>query len=98
MRRLNATYRKKNKATDILVFPLDHTHGEMVMCKSMMAKKAGAFGLAARDYTRFLFIHGALHLTGHRHGRIMERLEDRWCGVFRIPLPLRNGNTHRRRH
>lgn len=96
MRTLNRRYRHTNKPTDILVFPLDRDRGEMVMCKSAIAKKARDSDMGASDYARFLFIHGALHLKGYAHGRIMERLEDRWCGVFRIPLPLRDGTTHRR--
>lgn len=98
MQRLNRTYRHNNKPTDMLAFPLDRDRGEIVMCKSVIARKAPIFDLTKREYTRFLFIHACLHLTGHTHGRIMEQLEDRWCRTFRIPLPLRNGTTHSRRH
>jgi rRNA maturation RNase YbeY len=89
MRALNRTYRHKNAPTDILAFPLDRTHGEILMCKSMIAKKAKIFGMRTADYVRYLFIHGALHLKGRDHGRIMTRSEDRWCRMFGIPAPRR---------
>lgn len=89
MRRLNKKYRKKDAPTDVLAFPLDKARGEIVMCKSVIAKKAPQFGMRASDYHKFLFIHAALHLKSYDHGRIMTRLEDRWCRAFGIPLPKR---------
>ncbi len=89
MRRLNKSYRGKNAPTDVLAFPLDTAHGEIIMCRSMIQKKAPTFGMSANDYREYLFIHAALHLKGHDHGRIMERSEDRWCRIFGIPIPNR---------
>lgn len=89
IRRLNRTYRGADKPTDALAFPLGRAEGEIVMCKSMIRKKAGAFGMSPESYERFLFIHACLHLKGHSHGRIMERLEDQWLASFRLPGPNR---------
>lgn len=90
MRTLNRRYRRKNAATDILSFPLDPASGEIVMCLSEVRKHAHEFGMSPTAYRAFLFIHGCLHLKGHRHGRIMEQLEDRYCCAFGIPLPERS--------
>ena len=89
IQRLNRTYRKKNTPTDVLAFPLGRAEGEIIMCKSAIRKNARLFGMSAAEYRTFLFIHAALHLKGHYHGRIMERLEDRWCSVFKTPTPNR---------
>lgn len=86
---LNHRYRGVHGPTDILSFPLSRTRGEMLICKSEVRKRAPRFGMSADAYLRYLVIHGALHLKGHDHGRIMEKLEDRWCRVFRITLPKR---------
>ena len=89
MRELNRRYRRKDESTDILAFPLGKDSGEIIVCRSVAAKRAKAFGLSARDYLAYLVIHGCLHLRGLKHGRTMERLEDRWCRTFRLPLPKR---------
>ena len=63
-RKLNFTYRGKNKPANILSFPLDKKTGEIFICPSVAKKE-----------TPFLFIHGILHLKGMLHGSTMERAE-----------------------
>lgn len=86
---LNMRYRNVRGATDILSFPFSKNSGEMLICKSEVRKRAPRFGMSASMYLCYLVIHGALHLKGHDHGRIMEKLEDRWCRLLGIPLPKR---------
>jgi ssRNA-specific RNase YbeY (16S rRNA maturation enzyme) len=60
------------KTSNVLAFPLSKTSGEILICKA-----------AAKPYSiEFLFIHGALHLKGLKHGATMEREEDRLLKRF----------------
>jgi len=89
MRELNRRYRGKDSATDILSFPYGTRSGEIIFHLPTVRARAKTYALGPADYLAFLFIHGCLHLKGEKHGRIMEKLEDRWCRVFHIPLPKR---------
>ena len=80
--KLNQAYRKKNKPTDILAFPLSRHEGEIVVCLSETKKKAKLFQQPFKKYLPFLLIHGMLHLKGHKHGKIMEKLELKWVNYF----------------
>ena len=63
-RKLNFSYRDKNKPANILSFPLDKKTGEIFICPAIAKKE-----------TPILFIHGLLHLKGHVHGDMMDRAE-----------------------
>ena len=65
MRKLNKTYRDKDKATNILSFPLSATEGEILLCADQLGV----------EEVIPLFIHGLLHLKGLRHGSRMETEE-----------------------
>ncbi len=67
MRAVTLQTKKKNHVSNVLSFPLSKTSGEILICKA-----------AAKPYTvEYLFIHGLLHLKGHKHSDTMEREEDR---------------------
>jgi len=87
MQELNRRYRKKDSATDVLAFPLSKKEGELYLCMQMVRKKAPEFGMNARDYLGYLFIHGLVHLKGHDHGSAMEKLEEKFCKLLRIERP-----------
>lgn len=80
--KLNKKYRKKDKPTDILSFPLSKTSGEILICKEIAKLKSKDFGLKSADYLLFLFIHGCLHLKGLDHGEEMEKLEQKYFRKF----------------
>lgn len=93
IRELNKKYRGKDEPTDILSFPLDKTHGEILICREMADKKFKKFRsyfpsylLLSTDYLFFLVIHGCLHLKGLKHGVKMKEYE------------LSYYSRHRRRH
>lgn len=75
MQTLNRVHRGKDYATDILSFELEKNAGEIFICKSAAAKKAGLFDRTLENYLAFLFIHGLCHLKGMHHGATMERQE-----------------------
>lgn len=71
LRRLNKTFRGKNKATDVLSFPAaenpDGYAGDLAISLDTAARQAAAFGHSLRDEVRILLLHGLLHLSGLDH-------------------------------
>ncbi|MBP6060864.1 MAG: rRNA maturation RNase YbeY [Candidatus Pacebacteria bacterium] len=77
--KLNKTYRKKNKPTNVLSFSLRENMGELVLCKNVIRKEAKLLDKKFDDWFIFLVIHGMLHLKGMEHGSIMETQEDKYA-------------------
>lgn len=74
-RRLNRIYRKKDRSTNILSFPLSNKSGEIFIDLETAEKEATDFEMTFPKFVTFLFIHGLLHLKGMEHGAKMERAE-----------------------
>ena len=72
LRRLNKTFRRKNKATDVLSFPApdeisnDHA-GDLAISLETANRQATTYGHSLRDEVRILLLHGLLHLSGLDH-------------------------------
>ena len=81
---LNKIYRKINKPTDILSFPISKNSGEIFICEKYSKKKAKEFEREYENFIAFLFIHGCVHLLGFDHGRKMETLETKYREIFSI--------------
>lgn len=75
MHELNMQYRGKDKATDILSFPLEKDSGEIFISLEAARKEAQKFDREFDNFIAFLFIHGCVHLKGFDHGGKMERIE-----------------------
>ena len=84
IRRLNANYRNKNAATDILSFPLRENAGEIFLCLSEAKKESVKFNRTFDNFVAFLFIHGLLHLKGFDHSSTMESNEEIFRKEFHI--------------
>ena len=77
LKRLNRTFRGKNRATDVLSFPADpipglpaeaQTHaGDLAISLETAARQAARFGHTLDLELRILLLHGLLHLAGHDH-------------------------------
>jgi probable rRNA maturation factor len=72
LRRLNKSFRGKNKATDVLSFPspaeiADHHAGDLAISLETAARQAQTYGHSLRDEVRILLLHGLLHLSGLDH-------------------------------
>jgi len=63
----------KDKVSNVLSFPLSDSSGEIILCPA-----------AAKEGLGYLFIHGLLHIKGHRHGVTMEHAEERLLKQFHI--------------
>ncbi len=79
MRRLNHRWRRQDRPTDVLSFPQAPTAaapsplGDVVINLDAAVRQAAAHGLSPAEETRFLVIHGLLHLLGHDHHDRDER-------------------------
>ena len=82
VRKLNAAYRGKDKATNVLSFPMVQRDwldgisnsddgevllGDIVLAHGVCAAEAAQKGIAVRDHATHLVVHGTLHLLGYDH-------------------------------
>ncbi len=73
-RQLNAQYRQKDKATNVLSFVADLPEevglrllGDVVICAPVVAEEAEVQHKSVEAHWAHLTIHGILHLLGHDH-------------------------------
>ena len=94
-RALNAEYRGRDYATNVLTFVYDDEHpraGDIVLCAPVVRKEADAQRKALADHYAHLVVHGMLHLQGHDHeddaeAREMEARETQILGRLGYPDP-----------
>lgn len=101
MRALNARYRHKDHATNVLAFPAELPPGialpllgDIVVCAPVVAREAAEQGKQPRAHWAHMLVHGTLHLLGHDHQRpraaaAMESLEARVLASLGFPDPYR---------
>jgi len=98
-RAMNHTYRGRDRATNVLSFPVELPPGvrlpligDLVICAPVVAREAAEQGKAPRDHYAHLTVHGVLHLLGHDHlepaeAARMEALEIRILAALGIADP-----------
>jgi rRNA maturation RNase YbeY len=77
IRRLNATYRKVDRPTDVLAFAMRDDEGplhpellgDVVISLDTAVRQAAARRVPLADEVRLLLAHGLLHLLGYDHER-----------------------------
>src|SRR5262245_51043679 len=94
-RRLNAHYRGKDHATNVLSFPAPplparvadvQSLGDLVICPQVLRREAREQNKSLRAHWAHLVVHGALHLIGYDHERSsaeQRRMERREIAVLR---------------
>jgi len=98
IRTLNRNFRKQDKATDVLSFPVDEFHGDVPRQAGDLAisldtaqKQAEEHGHSLQVEMKILMLHGLLHLAGYDHetdkGR-MARKESELRKELDLPLGL----------
>jgi probable rRNA maturation factor len=99
IRKLNREYRKKDKVTDVLSFPVDQEHpgegrkqaGDLAISLDTARKQADEHGHALQVEVKILLLHGLLHLAGYDHetdtGK-MARKESALRKQFELPAGL----------
>jgi probable rRNA maturation factor len=94
---LNAQFRGKDYATDVLSFPGDRPNedsdslGDIAISMQRARAQAREWGHAADDEIRILMLHGVLHLLGMDHesdSGQMKRTEIRWRRKLGLPVSL----------
>lgn len=83
-RKLNREFRKKDKSTDVLSFPLSKNEGEIFITPKVAEKEMKTFGKNKKQMLGFLFIHGLLHLEGMEHGSKMKEAEKKFLKIFKL--------------
>jgi probable rRNA maturation factor len=81
-RKLNNTYRGKDKSTNILSFPLSKNSGEITFDLTLVKKEAPSFNMTYSEFLKYLFIHGCLHLKGFVHSSTMDKEEKKYLKMF----------------
>ena len=93
---LNKEYRKIDKATDVLSFPLEFDMpnmplGSVVISIDFVEEKAKEYNHSFEDELKLLFIHGLLHLLGFDHevdnGEHREK-EEELIKKYKLPNSL----------
>ncbi len=90
-REINAHYRSKDYATNVLSFPFERPPGmpksykldwlgDLVIASAVIAKEAAEQGKSLRAHYAHMCAHGVLHLLGYDHlvnaeAKLMEALE-----------------------
>ena len=79
VRALNASYRGKDKPTNVLSFPMMSADeladpppqggllGDIILAYETCAREAADKGVPVADHASHLIVHGTLHLFGHDH-------------------------------
>ena len=91
---LNARFRDRDKATNVLAFPAEEPGvlGDIAICAPVAAKEAREQDKALADHYAHLVVHGVLHLLGLDHdtpvnAADMESREIQVLGRFGIVDP-----------
>jgi probable rRNA maturation factor len=71
-RSLNANYRNKDYATNVLTFeygvdPEGTAHGDIILCLDVLKKEATEQDKPFKNHAAHLVIHGTLHALGYDH-------------------------------
>ncbi len=90
IRKLNAQYRNKDTATDVLSFPMGENGvydlnmetgakilGDVVLSMEKAIEQANAYGHSLQREVAYLTAHSVLHLLGYDHIESMERVRMR---------------------
>lgn len=90
IRKLNKTYRGKDKVTDVLSFDGEgYFLGEILIDYAQIKRQAKKFGNKVKDELVFILVHGLLHLIGYEdkseEGRLeMEKLGESFIENFKL--------------
>lgn len=102
MQNLNKNYRKMNKTTDVLAFPMNEGRfaainpdllGDIVISLPTAQKQADEQGHSVERELSTLLIHGLLHLLGYDHGTdkeemVMKELENEYMMLVEDELSI----------
>ncbi len=96
-RALNASYRRRDYATNVLTFAYDEAdglHADIVICLPVVRREAREQRKPVPAHLAHLVTHGVLHASGYEHdtergAQRMQRRESELLARFRLPDPWR---------
>lgn len=105
---LNTSYRKKNKATNVLAFPsnlpevveLDYPFlGDIIICPKVLLEESREQNTPLDAHWAHIVIHGVLHLLGYDHieeddSKIMQAMEIKLLSKLGFENPYREEDIH----
>lgn len=94
-RELNASYRGRDYATNVLTFVYDEfdpVMGDIVLCAPVVEREAQEQSKPLEAHYAHMTVHGALHLQGYDHeneseATVMEALETQIMARLGYPAP-----------
>lgn len=96
MRGLNRKALGRDRATDVIAFPLAHlgtVAGDVYVCPSVARRSAITAGVTERQEVLRLVVHGILHVLGYEHpegkGRTGSAM---WCAQERYVREISSGS------
>ena len=95
IQQFNATYRAKDKPTNVLSFPCDSIKGyvgDLVLSYETIKKECQSSGKELEEHATHMIVHGFLHLLGYDHvveseAEIMETHEVKILASLNIKNP-----------
>ncbi len=103
VRELNARFRNKDAATNVLSFPAAESAqphlGDVALAYGVCASEAAAQDKPLADHLSHLVVHGVLHLLGYDHqadapAEAMEAMERDILFKLGVPDPYRQDPVH----
>lgn len=106
MQQLNKTWRGKNKATNVLSFPMQLPDeldikllGDLALCADVIAEEAVEQGKSVMAHWAHMVVHGMLHLQGYDHvndaeAEVMESMEVDILGKLGFDNPYAEAGPH----
>ena len=108
VRALNSAWRGKDKATNVLSFPMAegsdlagaHLLGDVVLAWGICSAEAAEKKVRVEDHAAHLVVHGTLHLLGYDHetgdedAEAMEKVERRALASIGIADPYAVTGVH----
>jgi probable rRNA maturation factor len=98
-KKLNASFRKKDYATNVLTFPYEQSKNslmaDIIFCLPIIQKEAKDQGKTLKAHLAHLIIHGCLHAQGYDHendrdAKKMEALEIKLLKALGFTNPYLN--------
>ena len=80
---INLKYRNKDKTTNILSWSITKSSGDITFDLKKVKEDAKDFNMTYKEFLKYLFIHGCLHLKGFKHSSTMEKEEKKFLKKFK---------------
>lgn len=95
-RRLNRTYRRKNKPADVLSFRYGNEYGEILVCPAVVRREARGYGNPYHLQLTWMLAHGMIHLAGLHHGESRAKAAEALRIEQQILKKIRGTKSHHR--